>query len=110
MVTEHEIWSAIASSDISLVEHSERNDFITPKCDIFVWRRPSDGHTDIVTGVSADKKTIYVLESIGSSGGREEDTFNKQQGVDKVRNCQYKVGSKALSRHKDFKGYHRLKL
>ena len=88
MVTEHEKWSAIARSDISLVENSERNDFITPKCDIFVWRRPSDGHTGIVTGVSVDKKSIYVLESIGSSGSREENTFNKQQGVDKVRNSQ----------------------
>jgi hypothetical protein len=107
MVDEETIRVAYGSDNIDYIEESKNDkSFIPQKGDIFVWRRPRDGHTGVVTGVSEDKKTIFILEAIGSSGSAD----NKSQPKNQVREAQFKVGSKALSRHVGWIGYFRPQL
>ena len=113
MTNEDDLQDVLDSDKIIHVLGSEDEDFVPQKGDIFVWRKPNGGggHTGLVIGVKEDG-TIQVMEAIGSSGSREENTFNKAQGKGKVRESEYSAKSKALSLYGDkiWKGYFRPQL
>ncbi len=111
MTNEEGFREATGNDNISFVDGSKKSKkFVPQKGDIFVWRASNGGHTGVVTGISDDNKTIFILEALSASGSREENTFNKAQGKNRVRNSQYKVDSRALSNHAGWKGYFRPQL
>ncbi|MCG8894744.1 CHAP domain-containing protein, partial [Tenacibaculum finnmarkense] len=112
MISQETFRKAINSKNIDFVSGSTEKSFIPKRGDIFIWRRPSGGHTGIVYQVDSAKNQVTILESLVESVSSSEK-YNKENGGDNLTNCTrtsvYKINGGALSAHKGWKGYFRPK-
>ncbi|NBB32043.1 CHAP domain-containing protein, partial [Cellulophaga sp. BC115SP] len=84
IMTEEKMFrKAIGSENIKFMAESDEKGFEPQRGDIFVWRYGTNGHTGIVLSYDASKKSVTILESIGSSCSADEN-YNTTNGGDNV--------------------------
>jgi predicted chitinase len=108
MTSESSFQKALGTDKIKFVGNSK--DFKPQAGDIFVWRSGGGGHTGIVYKYDNSNDLVTILEAIGPSGSRDNET-NKKNGGYALANCTrasvYKSKGEALFAHPGFIGYFR---
>ncbi|ABQ04226.1 PAAR-like protein [Flavobacterium johnsoniae] len=114
MVSESSFRKIIGNNNIDLVKGSKEESFKPQRGDIFAWGYAKNGswqgHTGIVYEYDETKDTVTILESIGSSGSRDDSFNNANGGWQKTgctRTAVYQRKGKALVNHSNWFGYYR---